>query len=283
MAYTKLIGTSNPTLFLFLIDQSSSMSTEWNSLVHPGLSRSVLAAKILNQVLSEIISCCMSSGTIKDRCHIAIVGYGSTVSRLLPLGTEAYLPVSELPMYATETTEINQVPGQGGKLVEVTTRVHEWVQPVHHGRTSMAAAFEQANSIISDWLSKPAHSNSYPPMVINITDGEPTDSQYDLIKNANEIMSQSTTDGSCLVFNINITSPDEAVKFPASQPLGSGSSLMFSISSVIPLSMRETAGFHAMPENSRLQVVNADPRDVTTYLQWGTVSTMSSSRIQIKI
>ena len=52
-----------------------------------------------------------------------------------------------------------------------------WVEPVHGYRTPMCQAVAVAGAHVYEWAS--AHPDSFPPIIINITDGMVTDSPYE--------------------------------------------------------------------------------------------------------
>src|SRR6267154_1366666 len=57
------------------------------------------------------------------------------------------------------------------------SRVPVWVEPVHGYRTPMCQAVAVAGAHVYEWAS--AHPDSFPPIIINITDGMVTDSPYE--------------------------------------------------------------------------------------------------------
>ena len=92
------------------------------------------------------------------------------------------------------------------------------MEPVAKGRTPMKAALQMAHRLAAAWCRK--HPSSFPPIVINITDGEATDATAEeLLCVADRLKSLGTDDGSLLLFNIHVNakpSQEEAVvKWPA--------------------------------------------------------------------
>ena len=78
----------------------------------------------------------------------------------------------------------------------------------------MEAAFRNAFHIISDWVSN--HPNSYPPILINITDGVHNEGE-DPEPIAADLRTLATGDGNALVFNVYLASEDtqgQSVLFP---------------------------------------------------------------------
>jgi len=62
--------------------------------------------------------------------------------------------------------------GAGG-LVEQKIRFPIWFDPVANGGTPMCQALMRAQDILRTWFAQ--HPGCFPPIVINITDGEATD------------------------------------------------------------------------------------------------------------
>ena len=97
----------------------------------------------------------------------------------------------------------------------------------------MCEALRQAEKILSGWLA--AHGNCYPPIVINITDGESTDgNRYKL---TSEIKGLCSSDGNVLLFNLHISSSHHApILFPDSEDdlPDADAKLLFKMSSLLP-------------------------------------------------
>jgi len=95
------------------------------------------------------------------------------------------------------------------------------VQETAGGGTPMAEALDQIVGIVENFAQN--NPNSYPPIVINITDAGSTDMDInDLSKKCEAIKSISTSDGNALVWNIHISNtsaetilcPDDGSSMP---------------------------------------------------------------------
>jgi len=88
------------------------------------------------------------------------------------------------------------------------------VEEKAYGGTPMKSAFEQVIAIAENFAQN--HPDSFPPVIINITDGMPTDcKENDLPSIVSPIMNISTTDGTALVFNVHISAdPSNPVFLP---------------------------------------------------------------------
>jgi hypothetical protein len=137
------------------------------------------------------------------------------------------------------------------------------VEETAYGRTPMKSAFEQIIPIAENFAQN--NPNSFPPVIVNITDGVPTDcDETELAGIVSPIMNIATGDGAALVFNIHI-SPDTSS--PVFLP-GPGGSLpdsyaecLYSASSILPESLaiigRKDHGM-TIPEDARCFAFNAD-------------------------
>lgn len=135
----------------------------------------------------------------------------------------------------------------------------------------MCAAFKEAHIALQNWVSQ--HPNSYPPTVINITDGESTDG--DPTSDAERLKQLQTNDGAVLLYNIHLSSKQaEPVSFPSSEAglADSYAKQLFNMSSIFPpsvLSAAKSQGF-AVNSNSRAFIFNADPVKLVQFLDIGT-------------
>lgn len=64
----------------------------------------------------------------------------------------------------------------------------------------MCAGLDVALNILTEWCSK--HPSSFPPTVLHVTDGHPTDGNPEPI--ADQIKSLGTEDGACVLLNLHI-------------------------------------------------------------------------------
>lgn len=80
----------------------------------------------------------------------------------------------------------------------------------------MGDAFDRCKDLLAEWVGR--HPDSFPPIVINITDGIQTDCDDDtLLEKAHALKQIKTLYGNTLLFNAHISSQnDKAVLFPES-------------------------------------------------------------------
>ena len=118
------------------------------------------------------------------------------------LANRQFVPISEVadnPL-RVETRTRKEDDGAGG-LIERSVRFPVWLEPTANGNTPMNAAFAETHQAVKAWTE--LYPLSYPPAVINISDGEPTDG--DPTRGAEAIRSLGTNDGGVLLFNIHIS------------------------------------------------------------------------------
>ena len=264
MAYSNVpIGTSNPGCIVILIDQSWSMSEDWGTG-----TKSERASLAVNRILEELVIAGRAGDTIKDRCHVSVIGYGERVEPIVD-GM-----ISEVASSVIEFKKIKKsIPDGAGGIVEVEVEMPVWVQPTANNGTPMHEAFERAAEIVQHWCDD--RPDGFPPTVINITDGAAT--QPDLtIDAARKVMNLRTTDGNVLVFNIHIAYNTHQVIFPNSTDQLVSDTLaefLFSLSSVLPEPLREMAKEVGLPADSdaRCCSYNADEVTMIKILEFGSL------------
>ena len=162
--------------------------------------------------------------------------------------------------------------GAGG-LVEETIKMPVWFYPVASSGTPMCEALRQSQAILQDWIS--AHQESFPPMVINITDGEATDG--DPVPVAEHLKQLATHDGNVLLFNLHLSShAGPSVQYPDSEVglLDEFAVQLFRMSSVLPphIQAAVAAGGYTINPQARGFVFNAGIVEVIKFLNTGTQS-----------
>jgi hypothetical protein len=246
-----------------------------------GLTIAEGAASAVNKILFEL---CVKSvreqgAPLECYFYIGIYGYGlrpSTgdegVESALPgdLARRGIVPLPELADHPVAIREESSVDA-----VARAARMPVWIEPAAGFRTPMCAAFAMAGAHIHEWSA--AFPDSFPPIVVNITDGLVTDSPYqgaDLATWAARLATVSTRHGSALLFNAFLsagrapitTFPSSADGLPAPGPE------LFAMSSTLPEPMlRRARSAHLDVEpGSRGLVFNADLASLVRFLQIGT-------------
>ncbi len=147
----------------------------------------------------------------------------------------------------------------------------------------MAEVLEKAYELISDWVKVPKYLDSFPPIVINITDGQPNDMQqremYDGSQTkaaAEKLKSIKTTDGNLLLFNLHVSNErTHQIVLPSniSELNDKYAKFLFELSSELPdqlIKRAQKVGLSSQPQ-ARAFVFNADAETLIKLLTFGTI------------
>jgi hypothetical protein len=271
MPYTAEISRTNPTCFLFLIDQSESMS---EVLSDTGKPKSEALADATNRLLQTLVLRCVRGEVVLDRFHVGVIGYGGQVAPVLggKLAGNNLVTVTELahnPLRVEDRTR--KVADGAGGTVEQTFKFPVWFEPAASGVTPLCAALDLAWQTLVGFVQR--YPDCYPPLVINITDGRPTDGNPE--RHAALIRSLGSKDGNVLLFNVHMSIYAKGtIEFPDRENglPNDYAKALFRMSSPLPPPMRETArreGFR-VNEATRGFVYNADIVSVIRFLDIGT-------------
>lgn len=260
--YENRFTRANPGLIVFLIDQSKSMEDPWSG----GKTLAEQTAMSINRCISEMAIRFTAGTDIKDEANIIMIGYGGTKdsmeAELLRSGsiatlyTDDSIPVQHLKQKISD--------GAGG-IIEIDFDLKEFISPKAVWGTPMASAYQLASALVNEWVSRAKEtvdeegnpitrddSLDPVPLVINISDGEPTDNENDVRKYAKEIMEINCPDGNPLIFNIHLSAnggrevcmPMDDSVLPPNDKM---SKLLFDISSKLPDSMVKAANESGFP------------------------------------
>jgi hypothetical protein len=166
-----------------------------------------------------------------------------------------------------------QVEDGTGGLVRETVRFPVWFDPVADNGTPMGAALQMARAVLEPWVRDPAHANAFPPIIINISDGEATDG--DPRPPAEALRQLATGDGNVLLFNLHLSSRSgSAIVYPDSE--GSlpddFARQLFQMSSRLPPHIQQAASGegYTVSTEARGFVFQADMVEVIKFLDIGT-------------
>jgi hypothetical protein len=293
--YTQSITRTHRTAIILAIDGSGSMA-EKIRFRNRQMTKAEAVATITNGMLFELMDgrvdlLCGSgireftrrSDGVRDYYDIAVIGYSGDdeVYSLLPGGREL-ISVAELaagePPIKTEVIEY-RLPDGSISLREIPYPA--WVEPEAAGQTPMCEALRRMRDIAAAWCADPAHAESFPPMVFNITDGEATDcDDAELRAVAGQIKSLRTADGNVLLVNIHIAAGDtpHTVFFPSAEEASYPNryaEVLYDCSSPMPEvfneAIREAKGPGALPP-FRGMSFNASAEELITMLNIGSIS-----------
>ena len=279
MSYTADISRANPACFLFLIDQSGSMSQALAG--KPGQRKMDQAADAINHILDDLAQRCSQGIDIYDYFHIGVIGY-HTDRQATPIITsvlegttleQPFLPISQVAGVAeVEERQVKESDGAGG-LVDFMKQFRVWLQPHAEYGTPMCQALDVASQAIEDWIAQ--HLESFPPIIINVSDGMAGDGDPE--GQAHRLTDLRTGDGNALLFNIHLSEvaalpieyPDSDEFLPQNDDYAL---IMFRMSSVLPEPIRNEAARLGIEvrERSRGYVFNANMESLVQFLSLGT-------------
>jgi hypothetical protein len=253
MSYSQEISRQHPACIMFLVDQSGSMLEPLAG--DESVTKCHGVADAINKILLELILKSVKSHDEGPRhfFDIGMIGYGQHVGSVLggELAGRSLVSIVELTQHP---------------LVADQPR---WLEPGAGGPTPMGAAINHAGAVLAEWANQ--HPESFPPIVINISDGAPTDDPEPWV---HRLTSIATQDGNLLLFNLNISRfADPPVMFPArdDQLPNDYARALFHWSSVLPPSMfREAARTRPLETGARGFGYNGDFNALVDFLVTGT-------------
>ncbi len=281
--YTQEISRAHPACFLFLLDQSFSME---DALAggEPSQQKQIELAKAINAWLSEMIIRVSRGNKVLRHFEVGVVGYCTDeqnepiIGPILqgPLAGRYFVPIDEIadnPLGVEKVTKM--MPDEAtGELVPHESEMPVWVQPKAQGGTPMCTALYGAYGELEKWIAAENHKESFPPIVVHITDGDSMDG--DPIEYANPLKSLFTDDGNVLLFNCHLSeTAADPVPFPSSSEVlpDKLAKVLFEMSSLLPEPMFQRAraeGVADLQPNARGMAFNADMKTLIRFLDIGT-------------
>ncbi len=272
MPYNAEINRTNPTCFVFLVDQSNSMLEPFGG--QPDKQKAEGVADAINRLLQNLILKCAKSDGIRDYFYVGVIGYGGGVASVLGAGLagQTLVPISAIannPLRVEQRTR--KVDDGAGGILEQKFKFPIWLEAKATGKTPMCEALRLAKQYLDVFLGRFA--NCYPPLVINITDGMATDG--DPRADAHTLQKMASSDGNVLLFNAHVSAAKAlAIEYPSTEGAlpDNFAKLLFRMSSKLPPRLFEAARadkFPIQPE-ARGFVFNADLVSVIRFLDIGT-------------
>lgn len=271
MAYEAQISRNSPTAFLFVVDQSGSMSDKMSS----GRSKAEFVADALNRTLMNLVTRCTKSEGVRDYFDVGVLGYGDKgVSNGFTgaLGGSVLNPISALEQNPARVEDRKRKMDDGaGGIVETTIKFPVWFDPVASGGTPMRQALSKAAEELVVWCD--AHPECYPPTILHVTDGEASDGDPEEI--ASHLRQVRTNDGEVLILNIHVsTLGNDPIRFPVSDAAlpDDYAKLLFRMSSQLPehlIRFAQEKG-HKVGIESRGFMFNAEAAELVDFFDIGT-------------
>ncbi len=272
MPYQAPIQRSDPTAFLFLVDQSGSMG---DRMAATERTKAQFVADVLNRTLMNLVTRCAKADGIRDYFDVGVIGYGESGAQNSLQGALAgkvLNPISAIEAHPLRVEDRRRKVDVGaGGIIEQTVKFPVWFEPRASGGTPMCSAITRAAEDLAAWCD--AHPNSYPPTVLHVTDGESTDGDPEQL--ANTLRQFNTADGNILLLNLHVSAQaGNPVTFPAGE---SGlpdqyAKLLFRMSSQLPehlIKVAQEKG-HSVSFESRGYVFNGEAAEIVDFFDIGT-------------
>lgn len=185
------------------IDGSVSMQ-EWTMLYNTRMRKMEAAALIANFAIDELVMRSTRAGDIRDYYDIAVFRYSDDgIEPIIASEDNSMVHINSLHEAIPQPVCYNIVhEEEDGTQSIIPITLHEWVTPKAYGIAPMYEALVHIKGLISKWCNDTFNRRSFPPIVINITDGCCSDAEeMELMDIAREIESIGTKDGSTLLIN----------------------------------------------------------------------------------
>ena len=216
--YTQEITRRHRTAFVIMLDQSASMQgrVRFGRMM---MTKAEAVAFTANALVTELVDRSRRTDGVRNYYDIAIVGYGGDGVQM----QDGFRSIEELSRHAPRMISVafeELLPDGTAAMVE--HRCEQWIEPKAEGTTPMYEAMLRVRDMLAEWCAKEDNRESFPPVVINITDGEASDcSDAELLDICSQVRAISTEDGQVLLLNIHITSSDTlpSIVFPMADEL----------------------------------------------------------------
>ena len=270
MPYEAEISRRNPACVLVLLDQSGSMS---ELLPAENTAKAQGVVDVVNNLIAELINRNTNGEEVFDRVDVGVITYGgeTVATPLAENGLASLTQLAAKPL-RVDTRQVEHYMGAGRTEMQ-TIVMPVWFDPISSGRTPMCQALERAKTILGSWTA--AHPSSYPPILINVTDGEASDGNP--TPHFQGLQSLSTQDGAALVINVLITQKANGTKvcYPgdSEEMWDEVSTRLFLGSSLLPDALRKQAQDRlerTLPAGARAVVLNAGMVELVQALDIGT-------------
>ncbi len=266
MAYAEKMNSGNPGCIIIMIDQSLSMSDSYGD---NGEEKKDLAAKAVNRVIYEIIEASADGESIKDRAFIGVIGYGTKSPGVELILGDMISKIADNPIRVDKITK--KISDGAGGLVEVEEDFPIWVEAVAEWGTPMDAAFQRTAQLAEEWCK--THEGSFPPVVINITDGEPYDMDNTRVE-AKKLLNISNNDGGVLLFNVHLADgkkPSIILPNDKNRLNNELAEFLYDISSDLPDALMPEAKelWETVETGAKGMIYNAEAEDLIRMLNFG--------------
>lgn len=271
MPYTAEISRSQPTAFIFLVDQSGSM----NDKMAAGRSKAQFVADALNRTLMNLITRCTKAEGTRDYFHLGVIAYGgNSVGNGFQdaLSGTVLHPISQIEANPLRVEDRKKrMDDAAGGIIEQNIKFPVWFEPQASGDTPMREGLRKTAEELVAWCN--THPDGYPPTVLHITDGESSDG--DPVEWSNHLREIKTNDGAVLLLNIHVSaSGADPIRFPAGENglPDAYAKMLFRMSSQLPehlVKFAQEKG-HTVSMESRGFMFNAEAPEIVDFFDIGT-------------
>lgn len=216
--YTHEITRRHRSAFILVIDRSASMQ-EMVRMGNRKMTKAQALTLISSSMITELIDRCRRTDALRNYYDIAVVGYGDDKVEML-LGDEGFVAIDRLANRPTSTLTLQYELQQDDQVKMVEQALPVWFEPKAEGNTPMYEALLRVKELVEEWCGREENRESFPPIVINISDGEMSDGCYeDMMDITSLIRRQATQDGNTLLINIHLeaNSAHRSLIFPSEQ------------------------------------------------------------------
>jgi hypothetical protein len=278
LPYQREISRDHKACVLFLLDQSYSMVEPLGGSANRKCDQ---LAQAVNAWLYNMSIRSSGDEGIRDYMDVGVIGYRTDQqaqpiigpSLVGPLAGRELVSISDVGNHPARIESVMQrvQDEETGETIEFPAESPIWIEPVAEGSTPMCHVLYRAHQVLSQWIQQ--HPDSFPPIVIHISDGESQDG--DPIPYADAVKNLATNDGKVLLFNCHLSmSPAAQVLFP-SVPDGLPDELaraLFHMSSPLPEMFYRSAVAEgmALQPGARGMAFNADMVVLIKFLDMGT-------------
>lgn len=254
MPYEADVSRRNPALWVLLVDHGPN---PW----YADSTGPTKIANIANELIRSLVLPCVRQEGVLDRYYVALLEYGKSSNPRLNRFGKDLIPISEVADNPIRVeTKFRKCPDGSGGLIEEGFKVPVWIEPRSEPERCTCSALSYAAKLCEEWIRD--HPGTYPPTVINITGGEPTDG--DPRELADRLKAQSGSDGNVLLYNIYMPQLTirESVVFsnPRAHVADKLADMLFDMSSVLPVRIRDELtrqGYTDLTSDSRGFAINS--------------------------
>lgn len=275
--YQHSITRTSHSAIVIAIDCSISMQ-EWTTFYRTRMRKMEVASLIANFAIDELVTRSTRAGDIRNYYDIAVFQYsGDGIEPVIASEDNNMVNISTLQdrMPLPVCYNIRQ---ENDNIIPIS--LNGWTTPKASGTAPMYEALAHIKNLVSKWCSDTFNRNSFPPIVINITDGCCSDAEdAELLDIASEIKSIGTYDGTALLLNVYLANEadySEQIQFPLVCDNFSEDhdcQLLYNMSSILPdeleVLIRDVYGYEVKREY-KCFARNASICDILTLVDIGT-------------